>query len=389
MKKIVVFGLLILGIVAPVFVLAPYNNKLYTGLAPFGEDFPSRNWKENFGQLLIIGFEGTEVTPALSKLMEEVRPGGILLLGRNIVNKEQTKKLIQDLQELSMRNTGVPLFVAVDQEGGIVSRIPWADTTSQSDLKDFQHAFLVGQKRAQALKEVGINMNLAPVLDSNSNKDFLFSRSFQKDPQVSLELAKGLIEGQKTQSVIAVPKHVPGYDGISFNPEDGILPHVKNFPSTSLFQNVFQSSPAPFLMISHVVYQEVDSQDPLPLSGKGMQLLKQEMGEHVLLMSDDLSSRSLMRNYSFADIGKSALQGGVNVLLVGGYPDASVVGEFYGAMKGEFAKEQFSYTAGVGRLYEILFGQVQNQGDLQSLVTSSAAKILEAKKVLLSEEEIL
>ena len=377
MKKVIVLGILILSIVLPMFVLAPR-----------GEDFPLQNWEENFGQMLIIGFEGTEVTPALLRVMAEVRPGGILLLGRNIVDKEQTKKLIENLQELSMRNTGVPLFVAVDQEGGIVSRIPWADNTFPSDLKDFQHAFSIGQKRAQALKEVGINMNLAPVLDSNSSTDFLFSRSFQKSPQVSLELAQGLIAGHRKQDVVAVLKHFPGYDGISFNPEDGILPHVKNFPSTSLFQNVFQRSQAPFLMISHVVYQDIDSQHPLPLSEKGIQLLKQEVGQHVLLMSDDLSSKSLMGNYSFSTIGKGALKAGINVFLVGGYPDARVIGEFYRATRNEFAKEQSLHVAGVGRLYEILFGQVQNEGELQSLVANSVTKILEAKKTLLLKEEL-
>ena len=371
MKKVIVLGILILGIAVPYMVLAPR-----------GEDFSLQNWEENFGQMLIIGFEGTEVTPALSKLMGEVRPGGILLLGRNIVNREQTKKLIEDLQELSMRNTGVPLFVAVDQEGGIVSRVPWVDSTSPSDLKDFQHAFSIGQKRAQALKEIGINLNLAPVLDSNSGNDFLFSRSFQKSPQVSLELAQGLIEGQGKQGVIAVPKHFPGYDTIAFNPEDGLLPSVTDFPDTSLFAKVLEGFGVPFVMISHVVYEKIDPEHPLPLSEKGVRLVREKLGEHVLLMSDDLSSRSLMEHYSFSTIGKGALQAGINVFLVGGYPDARVVGEFYQAMHTEFATEQSFHMAGVGRLYEILFGQVQNEGKLQSLVASSAAKILEMKQTL-------
>ena len=377
MKKVIVLGILILSIVVPLFVLAPR-----------GEDFPLQNWEENFGQMWIIGFEGTEVTPALSKLMGEVRPGGILLLGRNIVNREQTKKLIEDLQELSMRNTGVPLFVAVDQEGGIVSRIPWADNTSPSDLKDFQHAFSVGQKRAQALKEVGINMNLAPVIDSNNNTDFLFSRSFQKSPQVSLELAQALIEGQGEQGVIAVPKHFPGYDTIAFNPEDGLLPSATDFPDTSLFEKVLEGFGVPFIMISHVVYEKIDPEHPLPLSEKGVSLVREKLGEQVLLMSDDLSSRSLMENYSFSTIGKGVLQAGINVFLLGGYPDARVVGEFYRAMQNALVKERSLNVAGVGRLYEVLFGQVQNERELQSLVASSAAKILEMKKTLHLEEKM-
>lgn len=329
------------------------------------EALPALSFEDKFGQMLMIGFEGTEVTSEVSSLFSSIHPGGVLLLGRNIVNKEQTKKLIADLQGISMRTTGLPLFVAVDQEGGIVSRVPWVESTGAADVKDADEAFLIGEKRARDLKEVGVNMNLAPVLDSNGEDDFLFNRSLQKDQDASIAIAQSLILGHVQEDVIPVPKHFPGYDGVSFNPENGVLPTAKNFPSTSLFKELLGSSQVPFVMLSHVVYQAVDPVNPLPLSGKGMELARKELGDQVLFMSDDLASKSLMAHYSLEEIGKMALNSGVNVLLIGGYPDTAVVGEFYLAVRNELSQERSSShdAASVGGLYEILSGHVESSAD--------------------------
>lgn len=347
----------------------------------------SLSLEDKLGQMLIIGFEGTEVTPEVSSLFSRVRPGGVLLLSRNIVNKDQTKRLIADLQEISMRATRLPLFVAVDQEGGIVSRVPWAESTAAPDLKDSDEAFLVGEKRAQDLKEVGVNMNLAPVLDGNEENDFLFNRSFQKDQDSSLEIAEGLILGHMQEGVIPVPKHFPGYDGVSFNPENSVLPTVKNFPEAPLFKKVLERFQVPFIMLSHVVYQTVDPDNPLPLSEYGMEQARRELGDQVLFMSDDLASKSLMAHYSLGEIGKAALNSGVNVLLIGGYPKTNVVEEFYQAVRQELVslqdisrRETQEQAAGVGGLYEILSGVLEGSGSLQRRVEESATKIIKLKQ---------
>ena len=342
----------------------------------------SLSLEDKLGQMLMIGFEGTEATPEVSSLFSKIRPGGVLLLGRNIVNKEQTKKLIADLQEISMRTVGLPLFIAVDQEGGIVSRIPWAESTAPYDLEDEGEALLVAERRAQDLKEIGVNMNLAPVLDSSAEEDFLFNRSFQESPAVSLELASSLIVGHQKEGVIAVPKHFPGYDGVSFNPEKGVLPTTESFPDTALFKEVLGRSQVPFVMLSHVVYQAIDPDNPLPLSIKGMELARKALGDGVLFMSDDLASQSLRAHYSLGEIGKDALSSGVDILLVGGYPDTAVVEEFYGAVQNELAQEQSSMngTAGIGGLYEILSGAIEGDGNLRRRVEESADKIIKLKQ---------
>tara|TARA_Y100000310_G_scaffold344991_1_gene460993 strand:- start:4223 stop:5290 length:1068 start_codon:yes stop_codon:yes gene_type:complete len=291
--------------------------------------------QEQVGQMLLIGFEGTALTPELAFLLHEVQPGGVLLLGRNIEDKQQLKELISDLQNISP----IPLFIAVDQEGGLVSRIFWGESTASFELQDAEHAFQVGKKRAKELKETGITMNLAPVLDSKTPGDFLFFRFFQKDEKTSLMLAQSLVRGHQEEGVVPVPKHFPGYDGISFNPEEGIIPLRAGIPDTSLFQTLFQDVSLPVVMISHVAYRELDFL-PFPFSAKGVAFLKEKLGKDVLIMSDDLLSKSMRYRYSLSEIGKKAVSAGVDILLVAGYPQAETVMAFSKSLVHEAEKNE-------------------------------------------------
>ena len=287
--------------------------------------------KDALGQVLIIGFDGTEVTPDLERLIKDIHPGGVLLLSRNLENAEQTKVLVEDLQKLSLKETGVPLFVAADQEGGMVSTVYWTDETAQYDLENMEEASQVGEKRAKELIDVGINMNLAPVLDSRERGDFLFPRSFQKRDEEAFILAQALIESHEAEGVFAVPKHFPGYDGIKKNPEQGSIPYVENVPDTLLFEYVLDVIKPGIVMLSHVVYEELDA-NPLPLSLKGIEFVREKLGNNVLLMSDDLLSESFVKAYETSDILSKALVAGVDILLAAGYPDTDVIGEAYGSL---------------------------------------------------------
>lgn len=316
--------------------------------------------KEALGQTLLIGFEGKEMSAELETLMKKIQPGGVLLLGRNIENQEQTKNLIAKLQGLSR----IPMFVAVDQEGGIVSRIWWGEATAQARLENQIEALEVGRERAQHLHALGFNMNLAPVLDSSTFGDYLFARSFQIDPLLSALFAFTLTQGHSQEGVLSVPKHYPGYDTISFNPETSIIPRVKEFPEAEAFSNLFFLSVPPALMLSHVVYEDVDDENPLPLSESGIKKVKEHVGEGVLLMSDDLLSVAFVRQYSPRELGSQALFSGVDILLAAGYPNHKVLGEFY----------------------EGLWQKAKKDSVLVERVQDSAKKILELKLALFEWE---
>jgi beta-N-acetylhexosaminidase len=310
--------------------------------------------KEAVGQVLLIGVAGGEMTDETKALMRKIRPGGVLILGRNIQNEQQLKRFIEDLKETA----SIPLFIAVDQEGGEVSRIGWEESTSQADLKGEVHAFGVAKERARGLASMGITMNLAPMLDGRTLGDYLFSRAFQTDTLVAGALAGALVKGHKEEGVIAVPKHFPGYDGISFNPEEGMVPRVSLFPDTFLFEDLSKKVALSFLMISHVVYEDIDKENPFPFSKKGIALLQEKMGKEILVMSDDLSSKSMVEHYGVFEIGEKAMLAGVDVLLVAGYPEPSIVESFY---------EGFLKKAAKNPAFE-------------ARVRESAAKILKFKK---------
>ena len=293
--------------------------------ASYVRETESLSLREALGQTLLIGFEGKEMNPELETFMRKVQPGGVLLLARNIENAEQTKELIENLQEISP----VPLFIAIDQEGGIVSRVWWEETTSQVLLEDEQHALQIGKQRAEGLAKIGMNMNLAPVLDSNNSGDYLFTRSFQLDPLLASLFAANLIMGHTKENMISVPKHYPGYDTVPFNPETYLIPRVKEFPLAEAFSNLFFYFAPPILMLSHVVYEDIDDKNPLPLSLIGIQKVKENIGEEALLMSDDLLSKVFIREYSSDVLGSRALLSGMDILLAVGYPKYDVVDEFY------------------------------------------------------------
>ena len=274
--------------------------------------------EEKIGQLFIVGFEGKIVTPQLEGFFKKYRPGGVLLLSKNIENKEQLKNLISDLQALSLKETGFPLFITVDQEGGPISRIGFLEEkTGQSEIGNSERAYQVGLKRGSEILQLGANLNFAPVLDDAESGDFLFSRSFQKSPTIAGQLAEFLIRGQKKAGILSAIKHFPGYIGINFNPEEK-LALVEKIPEISQFKKALEAKPE-FVMTSNAVYKEIDPILPFTFSQKGIQFLKNSLGEEILIISDDLDQNSLLNKFTLKEIISGPIEAGVDILIFSGY----------------------------------------------------------------------
>jgi len=268
---------------------------------------------EKIGQLFLIGIDGINMTPETQKLIAGIQPGGVLLLKRNIDNETQTKELIEDLQQASLMSSGIPLLIGVDQEGGNICTINFAEEkTSQSAILSPEQAHDIGLSRGEELKELGINLNLAPVLDTAKSGDFLFSRSFQKDTSDASALAKALISGQKEASILTAIKHFPGYGDIIFDPEDK-LAVLKETPEVSIFSTAAEAQPE-FVMTSNVIYSEVDPNLPFSFSEKGMKLLKESVGEGPIIITDDLPQQSLIDKFSLKGVVTLPLRAGADML---------------------------------------------------------------------------
>jgi len=278
----------------------------------------AEEFEKKIGQLFIIGFEGKIITPQLEELFKKYRPGGVLLLSKNIESKEQLKSLIQDLQNLSLKETSLPLFIAVDQEGEPMSRIGFAsEKTSQSAIENSEIAYQVGLKRGKELKELGINLNLAPVLDITKEGDFLFNRSFQKPAPETGELAKALILGQKKAGILTAIKHFPGYGDIAFQPED-TLAILETIPEISQFEKAMEANPE-FIMTANVIYEAISPSLPFTFSSAAIQFLKSNTSPEVLVISDDLAQDSLLNKFSLEEIVTKPIEAGVDVLIFSGW----------------------------------------------------------------------
>ncbi len=300
------------------FVFATSFESLKKAIEQVKQEVELSALREKVGQLFIVGFEGKEISPQLEEFIKKYKPGGVLLLSKNIENQEQLKNLISGLQEISLKETGFPLFIAVDQEGKSLARIGFlSEKTDQSEIKNADEAYQIGLKRGEELKELGVNLNLAPVLDIVSSGDFLFDRSFQKPAGETGELAKSLISGQKTAGILTAMKHFPGYGGISFYPEEelGVLAKV---PEISQFKKAAESKPE-IIMTSNLIYQQIDSSLPFPLSAKAIRYLKDNLGQEILIVSDDLDQNSLLEKFSLKDIVKKPVEAGADILIFSGY----------------------------------------------------------------------
>ena len=299
-------------------------------------------FEKKLGQLFIVGFEGKTVTPELENFFKKYKPGGVLLLSKNIEDREQLKNLISDLQNISLKETGLSLFVAIDQEDGLISRIDFAsEKTLQSEIENLELAYQIGLKRAEELKELGVNLNLAPLLDFAQEGDFLFSRSFQKDSSQIGILAKSLISGQKAGGILTAIKHFPGYGQISFNPEEE-LATLEKIPEISQFKKVMEVKPE-MVMVSNAIYKEIDPSLPFTFSPIAIQFLKNNLGSEILIISDDLAQNSLLNKFSLKEIVTKPIVAGVDILIFSGWrlPVEQGLDEFLKAFRnGEISKEK-------------------------------------------------
>lgn len=282
------------------------------------ENIKSGETSPEIGQMLIIGFEGKTITPELEDIFKKYRPGGVLLLAKNIENEIQLKNLTESLQALSLKETGFPLFIAVDQEGGEISRIGFLqEKTAQSEIENPEAAYQIGLERGLELKELGINLNLAPVLDITEEKDFLFERSFKRSAEETGELAESLILGQKTAGILSSLKHFPGYGGILFNPEEK-LATKENIPEISQFKKAIDANPE-LVMVSNVIYREIDPSLPFAFSFSSIQFLKNNLNSEILIVSDDLAQNYLLENFSLKDLFARPISAGVDLLIFSGW----------------------------------------------------------------------
>lgn len=282
---------------------------------------------EKIGQLFMLGFTGTVVSEDLSDLLREYRPGGLILFARNLEEAGQIVHLTNDLQRASPDS---PLLISIDQEGGRVSRLPSDFTIFPSCAAvgrcDAAIAYDAAAVTAAELRAVGINMNMAPVLDVHSNpaNPIIGDRSFSADPAKVAELGLATIRGLQDNRVVACGKHFPGHGDTAADSHKE-LPVVtasrERLDAIELrpFRQVIgQGGQAPgAIMTAHVLYPVLDAKLPATLSSTILSgLLRHQLGFDGLILTDDLEMHAIIDHYGIGEASVLAVQAGADVLLI-------------------------------------------------------------------------
>lgn len=252
--------------------------------------------REAIGQLFMLGLEGTTPSKALEGFIRDLNPGGVILFTRNLGSPEEIATLIDSLQAASR----TPLFVAIDQEGGKVARLqppftrwPGAETVGAAGSIELTQA--IGASIGKELMAVGINMNMAPVLDvlTNPANPVMAGRSFGSDPHTVAEQGIAFFRGLANQGVVAVGKHFPGHGDTMVDSHLAlpIVPYDLNRLAAMELMPFSQAIGAgiPALMTAHLLIPALDPKQPATLSRRILtDLLRDQLGFHGLVVSDDL-----------------------------------------------------------------------------------------------------
>jgi len=248
------------------------------------------------GQLLIIGFDGTEMTPRIASLLSRVQPAGVILFARNVTGTEQTYRLLRDCQ----KHVATPLFTCVDLEGGKVDRFrnvlgsapAPADVFATGNRRLFRkHGRIIGQN----CRALGFNVDFAPSHDLafEASRSVMSSRAVSTDPKRVVEFAREFLRGLGDAGVLGCGKHFPGL-GEGRLDSHHELPVIEK-PLRKLWDDDLvpyrtMRRELPFVMVSHGAFPAVTKErTPASLSKKWIAgILRTKIGYRGLICSDDL-----------------------------------------------------------------------------------------------------
>ena len=280
--------------------------------------------KERIAQMFMIGVPGDVLTRDEQLIIEEYGFGGFILFSHNCCEPAQILSLCRSLWATAADQ---PPFIAIDQEGGRVHRLPppfthFPPAALIGRRNDPDLAYRAGKATATELALVGINLNLAPVLDVNSNprNSIIGDRSFATDPASVIKVSQKWIEGLRDGGIIPCGKHFPGH-GDTDKDSHLDLPVVNKsldelrrveLPSfVHACRNQIES-----LMTAHVLYSSLDSKFPATLSHSVITgLLRQQLGYAGVVFSDDMEMKAISKSYSVDEAVARCVHAGVDVLL--------------------------------------------------------------------------
>lgn len=278
------------------------------------------------GQRLMAGFDGTDLNKDLMFLIDTLKIGGIILFSRNLSDPEQIKRLCLSVQEYAASCAQPPLFIAIDQEGGEVARLksPFTQFPGNPMMKGEADAVHFAQITAAELTGLGINMNMAPVMDvvpETSEDVVMAGRVFGNDPAWVSRMGVRVIEELQGNGIMAVAKHFPGI-GRTLLDSHHDMPildtDMADLESSDLlpFEAAVKCGVAG-MMLSHILYNKVDPEWPASLSPKiAKTLLRDRMGFDGVIITDDLDMGAVIKHYDIKTGIRQILSADIDIALI-------------------------------------------------------------------------
>jgi beta-N-acetylhexosaminidase len=286
--------------------------------------------RELIGQRFLIYVPGQSVTAELERVIRTAHPAGFILYPWNYETRRDVRLLSSELRETARRyQPGMDLLLCADQEGGRVAafrfdslvRLPSAHAMGRYENPRFVRS--AGYISGVQLRSMGLDMNLAPVLDVYGKADstIIGDRSFGGDPETVARLGTAFAEGLRSAGIIAVGKHFPGH-GVTTVDSHGRLPVSSIKP-----RRLRQRHLLPFkravengidaMMTAHVLYPRLDKAYPATLSPYFVRkLLRRRLGFEGVVISDGVEMGALTEEFSKREILEHALTNGVDLLLL-------------------------------------------------------------------------
>lgn len=300
-------------------------------------DVKDQELKEQIGQMLMIGFRGTEISKDsyIVQEMEDLNIGGVILFDydvpsksfpRNIISPKQTKNLIADLKKFSW----TPLFVAIDAEGGKVNRlkekygfIAMPSPQKLGAQNNPEETKKISAALARQLADLGFNVNFAPVVDVNINPDNPIiggiGRTFSNEPNKVVEQALAFIEGHSEPGIITCLKHFPGHGSSRNDSHLGMVDITNTYQDKELipFEKIIEQEKACMVMTAHIINKNIDSEYPATLSPLFIQnILREKLGFNGVIVSDDMQMGAITEHYGFDEAIIRAINAGCDLLII-------------------------------------------------------------------------
>lgn len=282
--------------------------------------------EDKVGQLMMVGFAGKAVDASIAELVKGYRVGGVCMFGRNIASAAQLGRLNDDVRALLA--DGVPPFIAVDQEGGNVVRVDDGNLVLPGNMvlgaaRRPELAYEAGLAQGEDLRRLGFNMNLAPVLDVNSNPQnpVIGLRAFGDDVALVSQLGAEFVRGQRDANIVTIAKHFPGHGAVDADSHKA-LP-VLRAPLRQVRQQLQPFSAAiasglDGLMTAHIATPTLSGDDtPATLSPRVLGgVLREELAFKGLVLTDELEMDAIDRRYGVGRAAVLAVRAGADMVLV-------------------------------------------------------------------------